>query len=73
MEKENMRELTSKQRVSLRLMEGSIRQLEQGTTAEQHTSALLRLAMDAIERGYEAQLVALARGWRREVEAGSQP
>lgn len=42
-----------------------------GTTAKQHTAALLTIARDAIEHGYEAELVALARAWRREVEAGN--
>lgn len=40
--------------------------------AEHHTAALLRLVADATELGYEAELVALARAWRREVEAGQR-
>lgn len=40
--------------------------------AEHHTAALLRLVADATELGYEAELVALARAWRREVEVGER-
>lgn len=39
-----------------------------GTVAEQHTSALLHLLVDAVERGYEAGLVAVAREWGRGAE-----
>lgn len=68
--KVSARELTSKQRVAVHLMEGSIRQLEQGTQADQWTAALLTLACDSIFEGYEAELVRMARGWRRELETG---
>lgn len=39
-----------------------------GTRAEQHTAALLRLVADAIERQSEAEAVALLRAWRLEQE-----
>jgi len=64
------RELTSQQRVIVRLMEGSIRMLERGTVAEQQTAALLRLCADAIERDYDAGLVAVGREWRAAWERG---
>lgn len=63
------RECTPRQRSMIAILAYLARDLGSGTLAEQHTAAMLRLAADAIERGYEAQLVALARGWRREVEA----
>lgn len=62
--------LTSQQRVAVHLVEGSIAQLQGGTRHEQWTAALLTIACDAIDRGYEAELVALVRAWRREVEQG---
>jgi hypothetical protein len=40
-----------------------------GTVAEHHTAALLQLVADALVRGYEAELVRVARAWRRELEA----
>ena len=62
------RELTTAQRGAHRLCKGRATDLDRGTHAEQHTAALLRLCADAIEHGYEAELVALAGAWRREVE-----
>lgn len=64
------RELSVGQRVAYRLCNGLAADLDRGQHAEQHTAALLRLCADAIERGYEGELVALAGAWRREREAG---
>lgn len=70
METEQMpgRELTTAQRVAHRLCKGLAADMDRGTHAEQHTAALLRLCADAIEHGYEAELVALAGAWRLERE-----
>lgn len=66
------RELTTAQRVAHRLCKGLATDLDRGPVTEQHTAALLRLCADAIERGYEGELVALVGAWRleREREAG---
>lgn len=61
--------LTSQQRMVVYVLSGIANDLDRGTKGEQHTAALLRLAADAVERTYEAELVALARAWRREREA----
>lgn len=63
------RELTIGQQVAARLCVVLAGDLDSHSTrAEQHTAALLRLCADAIERGYEAELVRRAREWRRDVE-----
>lgn len=63
-------QLTSRQRNTVVINRGIANDMDRGgTTAEHHTAALLRLVVDAIERGYEAELVRVAREWRAEVEA----
>lgn len=63
-------DLTPQQRVAKHLCMGIANDLARGSTAEQHTAALLRLVVDAVERGYEAELVVVAREWRMERERG---
>lgn len=63
------RELTVGQRVAYRLLAHFAKDLDRGTTSEQHTAAALMLVADAIDKGYEAGLVERVRVWRREVEA----
>lgn len=60
--------LTEKQQLAVHLMRGSIGTLQAGSRAEQWTAAMLTVACDAVERGYEAELVALVRAWRLERE-----
>lgn len=61
-----MRELTPRQRNVVVIMRTIANDMDiNGAVAEQHTAALLRLACDAVDRGYEADLVTLARAWRR--------
>lgn len=68
------RELTSRQRACLYMLNHVANDLDGGQSrAEQHTASLLRIAADALKYDYEAELVALARAWRREVEAGNGP
>lgn len=68
---EPRKELTGRQRNVMVIARAVANDMDLGgTVSEQHTAALLALAVDAISRGYEAELVALARAWRREVEAG---
>lgn len=63
---------TPKQRFVQRMINTYANDLERGERREQKTAALLHLVADAIERGYEAELVALARGWRLERERDTE-
>lgn len=64
-----VRELSVGQRVAHRLCNGLAADLDRGQHAEQHTASLLRMCADAIQHGYEGELVALVVAWRREREA----
>lgn len=63
--------LTSRQRVVGYLARSLGNDLRFGSTAEQQTAALLDLVADAVEHGYEAEMVALVRAWRLEREVES--
>lgn len=56
-------DLTPRQRMTVRLLNGIGNDMGTGTTEEQHTAALLRLAADAVSRGYAGELVAAMREW----------
>lgn len=55
--------LTPRQRVCFYLFNSLANDLERGTVEEQHTAALLRLAADAVSRGYDGELVRAMREW----------
>jgi hypothetical protein len=61
-------QMTSRQRLVRYLATGLANDLERGTESEQWTAALLHIVVDAVEHGDEAELVRLARAWRRELE-----
>lgn len=56
-------DLTPRQRMTVRSLNGIGNDMSTGTVEEQHTAALLRLAADAIGRGYAGELVAAMREW----------
>lgn len=56
-------DLTPRQRMTVRLLNGIGNDMGTGTVEEQHTAALLRLSADAIGRGYAGELVAAMREW----------
>lgn len=62
------RDLTPRQRLALYLFRGLSNDMSTGSVSEQHTAALLALACDAVERGYEGELVRVGREWARERE-----
>jgi ABC-type lipoprotein export system ATPase subunit len=58
------RELTGRQRNTIVIARAIANDLDaNGTRDEQHTAALLRLVVDAIEQGYVAELVRHTRKW----------
>jgi hypothetical protein len=64
-------ELTPRQRMVRYMSNAFANDLSRGNEAEQRTSALLCLAVDAMTRGYEGELVAVAVEWRlRQENAG---
>lgn len=56
-------DLTPRQRMVVHICNGIGNDMQFGTTAEQHTAALLRLCADATSRGYAGELVAAMREW----------
>ena len=60
-------DLTPRQRMTVRLLNGLSNDMGTGTVEEQHTAALLRLAADAIGRGYAGELVQAMREWAWEM------
>lgn len=72
-EQESRRELTGRQRSVMAIARILADDMDtNGTVAELRTAALLRLVVDAIDRGYEGGLVEVGRKWRREMEAGGE-
>ena len=59
--------LTPHQRVVVYLFNGLGNDMSTGTVEEQHTAALLKLAMDAVSRGYDGELVRAMREWAWEM------
>lgn len=62
-----VRNLTPRQRVCFYLFNSLANDLDRGTIEEQHTAAVLRLAADAVSRGYDGELVRAMREWAWEM------
>jgi len=66
------RELTGRQRNTIVIARAIANDMDaNGTREEQHSAALLRLVVDAVERGYQAELVRYARKWAAAREMGA--